>query len=865
VRQRGNENTGGSTGDLSGPNHAFKPGFAFDAGIRPLKDLAIKGIIWYQGESNAQETERVQEYAALQELLVRDLRNNWNETALPFYYVQLSSIDSVKYRSKLWPMFRDEQRKFMDKVPHTGMAVSHDHGAMNDVHPRNKKVIGERLSQWALKFDYGQEVIPSGPLPTHALQENSSVRIFFNYASTLVTANGDLKGFSIDGIHETMAMIEDSTVVIPNAGNAKWIYYGWKPFTDANLVNSDGLPAPGFRIPVSAVPALIPLPKQLQWGHQRFDLNQCRNIRISGSDMETTALLFKQLMADKGINLTLAPGISQTPFVLFRVDPSVRNKEGYRISVKRDSIVVSASTSKGAFYALQTMLQLTEGSYVWGCEIEDWPAFPWRGYMVDVGRNFQSIRLLKQQIDIMSKYKLNIFHFHLTEDVAWRVEIPGFSQLTKAETMIRNKGSYYSVEEMKDLISYCRERNITMVPEIDMPGHSEAFKRAMGVDMQSKEGKAIMKKILKIFCDTYDLEYIHIGGDEVKITDTSFLPEMIRYLKSRNKKVIGWDPGGNLGNDVIRQLWMTEGPKDPAIKYIDSRHLYLNHMDPLESVTTIFHRKIGDTDSANANVQGATVCLWHDRNVRNEADLLIMNPVYPAMLAFAEKSWRGGGHPYWITNTINPKAFGEFEARMLQHKQRTFKYLPFPYWKQSDINWKLYGPFNNEGNLSRNFAPDTTLLGIAPFKTVVGGTIVLRHFWDPAVVGVIPNARDNTTWYATTEIWSDGDTTASFRIGFNNFSRSYVTDSPAEGAWNNLQSKIFINGLEVAPPKWKQAGAKGQLELPLIDEGYEYREPHRIPMKKGWNKVLVKLPVGSFKGPGFGNPVKWMFTVVKDE
>jgi sialate O-acetylesterase len=148
-------NTGAKTGDPSGPDHAFKPGFAFDAGIRSLKDLPIKGVIWYQGESNAQETERVQEYAALQELLVRDLRMNWNEPVLPFYYVQLSSIDSIKYRSQLWPQFRDEQRKFMAMIPHSGMAVSHDHGALNDVHPRNKKIIGERLSRWALKNDYG--------------------------------------------------------------------------------------------------------------------------------------------------------------------------------------------------------------------------------------------------------------------------------------------------------------------------------------------------------------------------------------------------------------------------------------------------------------------------------------------------------------------------------------------------------------------------------------------------------------------------------------------------------------------------------------------------------------------------------------
>jgi hypothetical protein len=524
---------------------------------------------------------------------------------------------------------------------------------------------------------------------------------------------------------------------------------------------------------------------------------------------------------------------------------------------------------------LQTIRQLKQGEYLPGCEIEDWPAFPWRGYMVDVGRNFMSVNLLKQQIDVMAKYKLNIFHFHLTEDIAWRVEIPGFPQLTKAETMIRNKGSFYSVSQMKDLISYCKERNITMVPEIDMPGHSAAFERAMGVKMQSAEGKKIMKKILESFCNTYNLEYMHIGGDEVKITDSSFLPEMVHYLQGRGKKIIGWDPGGNYGEKVIRQLWMRDAPKNNGLQYIDSRHLYLNHMDPLESVVTIYHRKIGDADSATSNLLGGTICLWHDRNVRNEQELMIMNPVYPAMLAFAERSWRGGGEPDWITNTNDPAAFGEFEERLLSHKRDHFQALPFPYWKQADIKWNLYGPYPNGGDLTKNFLPDTTLLGHTPVLTATGGTVILRHFWDPLVHGALSTSKTstsktstlevNTTWYASTQFWSDADTTARFRIGFNNFSRSYVTDSPAEGTWNNLHSKIYINDIEIAPPQWKQAGMKGDLEKPLIDEGYEYREPHQIKLKKGWNRVVIKLPAGKFNGTNWGNPVKWMFTVVKED
>jgi hypothetical protein len=99
-------------------------------------------------------------------------------------------------------------------------------------------------------------------------------------------------------------------------------------------------------------------------------------------------------------------------------------------------------------------------------------------------------------------------------------------------------------------------------------------------------------------------------------------------------------------------------------------------------------------------------------------------------------------------------------------------------------------------------------------------------------------------------------------IGFNDFSRSTATGDPQEGTWDNRQSEIRLNGNVIAPPKWKHAGAKGNSEVPLIDEGYSYRPPTKVNFKKGWNTILVKLPVKSFKGNDWQNPVKWMFTAV---
>jgi hexosaminidase len=393
----------------------------------------------------------------------------------------------------------------------------------------------------------------------------------------------------------------------------------------------------------------------------------------------------------------------------------------------------------------------------------------------------------------------------------------------------------------------------------------------MKTDMQTDTGLHYVKNILKEFCETYDLPYIHIGADEVKITNKDFVPEITVFIQSLGKKVIGWQPGGNFTNNTIRQLWMDDNghlSECKDIQYIDSRHLYLNHMDPLEAVTTIFYRQIGDRPNEDGNMKGATLCLWPDRRVEKEEDAIRMNAVYPGILAFAERCWRGGGYKGWLANigqrnSAEAKEFIQFENRLLDHKQQFFSELSFPYVKQSDIIWKLFGPYSNAGNLSKQFEPenkDFDEIRTKPAIQVVGGTIVLRHWWYPLIKGAIQNPGDSTTWYATTKIWIDEVKTQPVWIGFNNLSRSPATDSPPVGVWDDKQSVVWVNGNIIAPPVWKRGGQKGNSETPLIDEGYEYREPTNVLFKKGWNTILIKCPVGIFKGKDWQNPVKWMFT-----
>ena len=219
VRSRAQQHINGNPDfptDESGPQHPYKPGFVFEAGIRPLLQMAVKGILCYQGESNAQEPERVQEYAMLGKLMVDDWRIRWKQPEMPFYYVQLSSIDTLQYRSQLWPLFRDEQRKMLALIPFSGMAVSSDLGAKNDVHPVNKKDIGERLAAWALNKTYHQKISYSGPVPLTAIYKKGKVIVTFKYTRSGLQTKDDqpVQGFSTDGIHQVPVLIRKKRVIV---------------------------------------------------------------------------------------------------------------------------------------------------------------------------------------------------------------------------------------------------------------------------------------------------------------------------------------------------------------------------------------------------------------------------------------------------------------------------------------------------------------------------------------------------------------------------------------------------------------------------------------------------------------------------
>jgi sialate O-acetylesterase len=226
--------------------HPYEPCYIYEAGISKYIHTSIKGILWYQGES---DTHNVNLYAYNFKKLIAAWKSQWNE-ALPFYFVQLSSIERPS-----WPYFRDMQRKISLEIPNTFMAVSSDLGDSLNVHPARKQPVAERLALLALKNTYHKNVTANGPEIKSAFQKGKQIAIEFNNAKKLQTRNHEkLIGFEVMNekgeIILPKAEIKNNKVILHLNNEEKIIkvLYAYKPFTRANLENEAGLPAGTFSI-----------------------------------------------------------------------------------------------------------------------------------------------------------------------------------------------------------------------------------------------------------------------------------------------------------------------------------------------------------------------------------------------------------------------------------------------------------------------------------------------------------------------------------------------------------------------------------------------------------------------------------------
>ncbi len=556
--------------------------------------------------------------------------------------------------------------------------------------------------------------------------------------------------------------------------------------------------------------------------------------------------------------------------------------EAYRLSVSNKRIKIEAVTEQGVYWAMQTLRQLErkkgKRSSVAGCEIVDWPAFRIRGFMQDVGRSYISMEELKREIEILSRFKINVFHWHLTENQAWRLESKIFPMLNDSVNTIRMPGKYYTLEEARDLVDFCKKHQVLLIPEVDMPGHSAAFVRAFRHDMQSPEGMKILKLLLDEVCETFDVPYLHIGTDEVEFTNPHFVPEMVAYVRSKGKKVISWNPGWHYkpGEIDMTHLWSYRGKAQPGIPAIDSKFHYLNHFDVFGDIVALYNSRIYDQAEGSEDIAGTILALWHDRLIDNEWNLVIENGLYPNMLAIAERAWRGGGTEYFDgLGTILPpedteafKEFADFEKRMLWHKEHTFKGYPFAYVKQTNVKWNITDAFPNGGDMDKVFPPEQELKDIYHYngntygvRQAIGAGIYLRHVWGDMVPAFYADPKENHTAYAYTWVYSPKDQEVGLWAEFQNYSRSEMDLAPLPDKWDYKGSRIWINDREILPPVWTATHKVKSYEVPLGNENCVGRVPLAVHLNKGWNKVFLKLPIGKFK-MAETRLVKWMFTAV---
>ena len=566
--------------------------------------------------------------------------------------------------------------------------------------------------------------------------------------------------------------------------------------------------------------------------------------------------------------------------------------EAYAIEITTDAINIKAVTRTGVIRAAQTLAQFAEG-YEGTAALEtltmtDWPAFKLRGYMHDVGRSFIEIETLKKHVDLLSRFKVNTFHWHMTENQAWRFEVKAYPQLTSSASMTRFAGKYYTQEQCKELQDYAKERGVIVIPEIDMPGHSEAFVRAMGYDMQTDNGVAALKTILEEVVAVFpDAPYIHIGADEKDITYNNFLKIMTDKVHSLGKKVVMWNPirgvtiSTSTGADMT-QMWSSSGKVINGLPNIDCRYNYTNHFDVFADLVGIYKSNIYYEQKGNANVAGTISAPWNDRKTPTEEDIIAQNNFYANVIASAERAWIGGGKQYIEKGgTTLPNSgseydeFADWERRFLFHKANSLKGEPIPYVKQTNVRWNITEPIPNNGDMNATFAPETdgksatadmqesyTVNGTT-YKTTMatGAGIYLRHTWGNNTVPTFYGNTNysNSTAYAWTYVYSDKAQTVGAQIEFQNYGRSEKDTAPDAGKWDRKGSDIWLNGERIAPPVWDNTGVGINNEVDLKNENFTARKPVEVTLKQGWNKVFIKLPYVGASGVRLN---KWMFTFV---
>lgn len=666
------------------------------------------------------------------------------------------------------------------------------------------------------------------------------------------------------------------------------------------------LPTPEADLPV----ALIPYPKEIVRLKGDLAFSSLRIDELSMASLRDKEHIVAEFGDVRRFWQMDAGSRGKQPLVTFRQinSPlsSAESKEGYTLIVSEKGVEISAGEFSGFFNALQTVRQLIRKDNkkysMPYCRIKDAPAFPVRGLMLDVGRNYMSVPFLKSVVRRLSHYKINVLHLHLSDDPGWRVEVNKYPELT-VETSFwptRQPGKFYTQEDIKSICDFCDSLNIRVISEIDMPGHSAAFRKAIGKDMQTPEGMQVLKEALDEIIPLFKDSLFHIGSDEVHFKMKEFMPEMIRYVRSKGKQVVVWYPGYAPDSNAVRMCWgeyEAGYSLDKSAPYIDCNGFYMDWMDSQGGVLQTFFQYPCEVPQAGGKALGSEMCVWTDGAISSDERILLQYPFYPTMLTFSERIWRGSREKRrdLVANlpakgTKAWEAFNEFEDRLIYHRDRYFKSIPFAYVKQSEMKWRLIGPFNHHGINDTSFEPEKVIKEkyIVRKDTLTwndtvayGGEIQIRTLYAmfnmhrnqyrldflPTVMSSSVGKKDGTC-YALTRIKSPKNQEVYLMFGLNGMwghSGGYRSArAPEHGSWDFSGGDVWLNGIRVLPPSrwpfeslpWTGWG-KGRIEVPLTEEGYFFRPPVKIKLRKGVNEILVRTVFGHWKGDN--GQRKWQF------
>ena len=656
--------------------------------------------------------------------------------------------------------------------------------------------------------------------------------------------------------------------------------------------------------------ALIPYPKEIVRLKGDLAFSSLRIDELSMASLRDKERIVAEFGDVRRFWQMDAGSRGKQPLVTFRQinSPlsSAESKEGYTLIVSEKGVEISAGEFSGFFNALQTVRQLIRKDNkkysMPYCRIKDAPAFPVRGLMLDVGRNYMSVPFLKSVVRRLSHYKINVLHLHLSDDPGWRVEVKKYPELT-VETSFwptRQPGKFYTQEDIKSICDFCDPLNIRVIPEIDMPGHSAAFRKAIGKDMQTPEGMQVLKEALDEIIPLFKDSLFHIGSDEVHFKMKEFMPEMIRYVRSKGKQVVVWYPGYAPDSNAVRMCWgeyEAGYSLDKSAPYIDCNGFYMDWMDSQGGVLQTFFQYPCEVPQARGKALGSEMCVWTDGVISSDERILLQYPFYPTMLTFSERIWRGSREKRrdLVANlpakgTKAWEAFNEFEDRLIYHRDRYFKSIPFAYVKQSEMKWRLIGPFNHHGINDTSFEPEKVIKEkyIVRKDTLTwndtvayGGEIQIRTLYAmfnmhrnqyrldflPTVMSSSVGKKDGTC-YALTRIKSPKNQEVYLMFGLNGMwghSGGYRSArAPEHGSWDFSGGDVWLNGIRVLPPSrwpfeslpWTGWG-KGRIEVPLTEEGYFFRPPVKIKLRKGVNEILVRTVFGHWKGDN--GQRKWQF------